>query len=477
MVSRRRGSVRPGFTLVELLVVIAIIAILVGLLLPAVQEVRAAAARTQCQNNMKQLGLAALNYESANKHLPTPGEGWILGGGAAGTKYYDTVSFFVQVLPYMDQKVVSNQYNPAGLYNDAYNFPGNTTAALAQPQSFLCPAAEGLVADPQGFGQTSYMPIAYCDIVPDQTLTANAVFVAVANQLAKGAQYVTGQRAQKTDVFPSGQFVKQPGALQLQGNSANFYGAYCYDGHGNPVFSPQGTGGNTLVQISDGTSNTIMLGEDSSYRNNQQLFPFQLSLAIDPLSAYAAATAPANFGIPAATGAPLVVIGPVTTGSLLPTLLPLTNPAFSVTSQFGQNGAVPPGPYATTAIYRAINRWADPENGNGVSGPPYNDPGTGNGLYITPTATTAFGPWINQNAYPVGGINAGPIIAGVQASCSWAINNCGPNDELFSPHAGGCNVVYCDGHVSFLAQTISPTILRYLCLPTDGNAINDVSNY
>src|SRR6476660_9450757 len=99
---------RRGFTLVELLVVIAIIAVLMALLLPAINGVRAAADRARCQNNVKQMGLAVLNFESTNKFLPSPGEGL---DPTNTTKYYDKHSFFTQLLPYLEQGNVYNQFD------------------------------------------------------------------------------------------------------------------------------------------------------------------------------------------------------------------------------------------------------------------------------------------------------------------------------------------------------------------------------
>jgi prepilin-type N-terminal cleavage/methylation domain-containing protein/prepilin-type processing-associated H-X9-DG protein len=148
MRSNRPGH--SGFTLIELLVVIAIIAILIGLLLPAVQKVREAAARAKCQNNLKQIGLAAHNFESTNGTLPPwrHSKAFTLTDGTKVTRSSDA-SIFAMILPYVEQ---ANKYN---LFNFDYNVnsdawigtplpsPGAATNGPARAQDvpiYLCPS-------------------------------------------------------------------------------------------------------------------------------------------------------------------------------------------------------------------------------------------------------------------------------------------------------------------------------------------------
>src|SRR5947209_10963306 len=102
-----RYNRRIAFTLIELLVVIAIIALLIGLLLPAVQKVREAAARTKCQNNLKQITLAVLNFESANGYLPPNGAWQTL--KSTGTFTGTPCSVFARILPYIEQSALASQ--------------------------------------------------------------------------------------------------------------------------------------------------------------------------------------------------------------------------------------------------------------------------------------------------------------------------------------------------------------------------------
>ena len=114
---RRSLSVRYGFTLIELLVVIAIIAVLIGLLLPAVQKVREAAARTTCQNNLKQLALACHNYVSDNKRFPPAGQGYSWCGsphpslGVIGDAEIYNSNGLVLLLPYVEQDPLFRQFD------------------------------------------------------------------------------------------------------------------------------------------------------------------------------------------------------------------------------------------------------------------------------------------------------------------------------------------------------------------------------
>lgn len=145
---KKRLSVRPrGFTLVELLVVIAIIGILVGMLFPAIQAVREAARRTSCMNNIRQLGLALHNYESARQHFPpsrTNPELIIDGNSPQETTFQ---SWTTLILPYIEQLNLGSQFDYTvewcDIDNPNMNAMTNRAVCSTQVNIFICPSAPG----------------------------------------------------------------------------------------------------------------------------------------------------------------------------------------------------------------------------------------------------------------------------------------------------------------------------------------------
>jgi len=129
------SKTRRGFTLVELLVVIAIIGTLVGLLLPAVQSAREAARRSACTNNVKQLGLVLLNFESTRKRLPAACDrGWSAGG----------YSWLALCLPFLEETNLYNTMSNASTrFSTAYSSTVNSTAALTALPQVVCPSFAG----------------------------------------------------------------------------------------------------------------------------------------------------------------------------------------------------------------------------------------------------------------------------------------------------------------------------------------------
>jgi prepilin-type N-terminal cleavage/methylation domain-containing protein/prepilin-type processing-associated H-X9-DG protein len=146
---------RRGFTLIELLVVIAIIAILIGLLVPAVQKVREAAARTQCANNLKQIGLALHNYHDTYKHLPPPR------GNHTGTTYLFTEfrGWMCEILPYLEQTSLARS-----MYTNPW-YVGFFVTFNTPVGNYLCPSdPRDLFSVPAGNGAlTSYLGVTGSD--------------------------------------------------------------------------------------------------------------------------------------------------------------------------------------------------------------------------------------------------------------------------------------------------------------------------
>jgi prepilin-type N-terminal cleavage/methylation domain-containing protein/prepilin-type processing-associated H-X9-DG protein len=136
-----------GFTLIEVLVVIAIIGVLIALLLPAVQAARESARRSQCANNLKQIGLAVHSYHGARNSFP-PGQLLYMN--------WQDISALVYLLPHLEQQPLYNAFNLEDVYPIngmgpvLPSYPANTTAARTQVAVFLCPSDSSRLTNPEG---------------------------------------------------------------------------------------------------------------------------------------------------------------------------------------------------------------------------------------------------------------------------------------------------------------------------------------
>jgi len=214
--SLRPKWTRNGFTLIELLVVIAIIAILIALLLPAVQQAREAARRTQCKNNLKQLGLALHNYHDVYNQFP-PSEIHTQSFLSAADNDWgnSTGTWALFLLPYIEQSNTFSKIDFSKRYDDA-TAPGNLAAVGQVYPAYLCPSNPVKSKNEQRFQIMHYF-------------------------------------AMWGSMDPPGGRARQQWAI---GNTANLVGKgmFFYNGNSN------------MASITDGTSNTIAIGEVRGYQ-------------------------------------------------------------------------------------------------------------------------------------------------------------------------------------------------------------------
>lgn len=207
MTHGRRSSRSMGFTLIELLVVIAIIAVLIALLLPAVQQAREAARRSQCKNNMKQMGLAIHNYLNISNYYPQP--------VADGSCHLSHWGFIPQLLPMMDQAPLYNIWNP----NDGYSCANQAPLRAAYIPSLACPS------DPGSGSNNDFAPY-YRDSGTTSRGRQSLWFQTTALSGCPQADFACFSSAAGGDIPAMGTPDGQGGEIRLLGQTSNYIGSH-----------------------------------------------------------------------------------------------------------------------------------------------------------------------------------------------------------------------------------------------------------
>jgi len=420
---RRTRRTRQGFTLIELLVVIAIIGILVALLLPAIQKAREAAARTQCLNNMKQMGIALHAHHDAYRCFPASGES--LRSDGQDTAFY-TTSLFTWLLPNVEQ---NDAYRAFTDYTLPYNWATNisTNAGMSMIPTYLCPSnpirpKNGL--DSLGYGYCDYMPIAYTNLNPNPIPGNNMYLNGTKTNPPGTGVGIPFNSTTAIGRWPGGLCAvyvdNTPGFAASIGNFTDSAGTTVtlIDEPGKPQFvidfsitNPSlnhlksGKLGPSASQIPDGLSNVICMTED-----------------VGRVEAF---------------------------------------PTPSYTDPVGQNIPATNLIAAGGKLARASWRWAEPDTANGVSGP------NGKTGSPNPPVGNKNAKVINNYPLPIGGPINDPNPVN---NCPWTVANCGPNDEAFSFHNAGCNCLWMDGSARFVRDDIDIGVFFRLVCPLDGKA-------
>jgi prepilin-type N-terminal cleavage/methylation domain-containing protein/prepilin-type processing-associated H-X9-DG protein len=374
--TRVHSEARRAFTLIELLVVIAIIAVLIALLLPAVQSAREAARRAHCVNNMKQIGLATLNFESSNTWMP-PDVDYLVppylpdpDPTAVATSNQENAGNFTRVLPYMDQQNIYNMINFNWAALDEKNCP---------------PAVGGPGALFPGVGQNSaYSVVINTFLCPSSPVDSkinyyNTCWSGFGNGSGNPVPNPPVQIWGRTDYFATPGF--HGSLLQKLGFPAAYVaaqggdsGVICDVSTSNPttglVITP--ISHIKIANITDGTSNTVMVAEGAGRPvgyNHARTIYYQYGLPVDG------------------------VLNPVN----------------------GGGGA-----------------WADPFSYAHLDGASA-DGIRGNGICLI---------------------------------------NCTSNNEIYSFHSGGANMLFADGSVHFFKESMDPRIVCYMITRAGGEVVS-----